>query len=139
MDIIVTPHPGEMGSLCGKTTAEIQSDRLSAVLELTKEFENLTVVLKGAGTLIAKQGRINVNPNGNPGMAKGGSGDVLAGIISSLKAQKISSFDSAVIGCYVHGLAGDTAKIDFSMHSMTATDISKKLFKVFKMISDIQK
>jgi NAD(P)H-hydrate epimerase len=122
-----------MGRLCGKTTAEIQSDRLSAALELTKEYENLTVVLKGAGTIIAKQGRINVNPNGNPGMAKGGSGDVLAGIISSLKAQKISSFDSAASGCWLHGSAGNLARIKLSMQSMTATDIIRFLPGTFKI------
>ncbi len=135
-DVIVTPHPAEMGRLCDKTTAQIQSDRLSAALELTEEYKNLTVVLKGAGTLIAGQDRVNVNPNGNPGMAKGGSGDVLAGIISSLKAQKISSFDSAVLGCYVHGLAGDMATDELSMQSMTAMDIAKNLPKVFKKITE---
>lgn len=137
-DIIVTPHPAEMGRLCGKITAEIQSDRLSAALELTKEYENLTVVLKGAGTLTANQKRVNVEITGRPGLAKGGSGDVLAGIISSLTARGISCFDSALTGVCIHGLAGGRASSELTNESMTATDISKYLSEVFKMISDFK-
>jgi len=76
-DIIITPHPAEMSRICKKTTADIQSDRLESALELAKEYKNLTVVLKGAGTVVAGRGMVNVNTTGNPGMAKGGSGDVL--------------------------------------------------------------
>ncbi|MBQ3566021.1 MAG: NAD(P)H-hydrate dehydratase [Oscillospiraceae bacterium] len=130
-DIIITPHPAEMGRLCNVPTGEIQSDRLQAALEFAKE-NNVTVVLKGAGTVIAGNNRVNVNTNGNPGMAKGGSGDVLAGIIASLKAQGISAYDSAVLGTFIHGLAGDEAASEMSMQSMTATDIIKKLSMVFK-------
>ncbi len=134
-DIIITPHPAEMGRLSNMSTGEIQSDRLQAALEFAKE-NNVTVVLKGAGTVIAGNNRINVNPNGNPGMAKGGSGDVLAGIIASLKAQGISAYNSAVLGTFIHGLAGDEAASEMSMQSMTATDIIKNLSKIFKKITD---
>ena len=135
-DIIVTPHPAEMGRLCSKTTDMVQSDRLQTALELIKECNNLTVVLKGAGTVIAGSDKVFINPNGNPGMAKGGSGDVLAGIIASLKAQGLSSLECASLGAFVHGLAGDMAASSLSMQSMTAMDIVKKLPKAFKEITE---
>ncbi|MBE6845381.1 MAG: NAD(P)H-hydrate dehydratase [Ruminococcus sp.] len=135
-DIIVTPHPAEMGRLCSKTTDMVQSDRLETALELKKEFENLTVVLKGAGTVIAGSDKVFINPNGNPGMAKGGSGDVLAGIIASLKAQGLNSPECASLGVFIHGLAGDIAASALSMQSMTAMDIVKNLPKAFKEIAE---
>lgn len=134
-DIVITPHPAEMGRLCGRSAAQVQSDRLQAALEFAKE-NNVTVVLKGAGTLITDGIRVNVNTNGNPGMAKGGSGDVLAGIIASFTAQGVNVYDSSVLGVFVHGLAGDEAAAEMSMQSMTATDIIKKLPSVFKKITE---
>lgn len=135
-DIIVTPHPVEMGRLCLKSAAQVQSDRLSTVLELSKEYENLTVVLKGAGTVIAKDDKVFVNQTGNAGMAKGGSGDVLAGITASLAAQGIDSVYATMAAVFIHGLAGDKAAEKFSMQSMTATDIIKNLPIVFKEITE---
>lgn len=133
--IILTPHPAEMGRLSKKTTDEVQSDRLSTAVDFAKEF-NSVVVLKGAGTIIAQIGKAYVNPTGNPGMGKGGSGDVLSGIIASFTAQNINMFDSCVLGAFVHGLAGDKAAEKLSMQSMTATDIIKNLPEVFKMITE---
>ena len=133
--IILTPHPAEMGRLSKKTTAEVQSDRLSTAVDFAEEF-NSVVVLKGAGTIIAQTGKVYVNPTGNPGMSKGGSGDVLSGIIASFTAQNINMFDSCVLGAFVHGLAGDKAAEKLSMQSMTATDIIKNLPEVLKMITE---
>lgn len=133
--IILTPHPAEMGRLCNKNTSEIQQDRLAAALDFSKKY-NVITVLKGAGTVIANSDRVFVNQNGNPGMGKGGSGDVLSGIIASLTAQSIEPLDSAALGVFVHGLAGDIAAEKLSMQSMTATDIIKNLSEAFKMIME---
>ncbi len=135
-DIIVTPHPAEMGRLCSKTTAQVQSDRLQAALELSKKYSNLTLVLKGAGTVTVHAERLYVNHTGNAGMAKGGSGDVLAGITASLTAQGIDTLSASAAAVFVHGLAGDKAAVKFSMQSMTATDIIKNLPDVFKEITE---
>lgn len=134
--IILTPHPGEMARLCGKSTKDIQSDRLNIAMSFSKEY-NATVVLKGAGTIIAGQNNIYVNQTGNPGMAKGGSGDVLSGIIASLSAQGISMLNSSVLGTFVHGAAGDLAAEKKSMQSMTATDIISELPEVFKKLTGV--
>ena len=135
-DIIVTPHPAEMGRLCMKTTAQVQADRLGNALGLAQKYENLTVVLKGAGTLIAKADRVFVNQTGNAGMAKGGSGDVLAGITASLAAQGINPAYAAMAAVFIHGYAGDKAAEKLSMQSMTAVDIIKNLPVVFKEITE---
>ncbi len=131
--IILTPHPAEMGRLCGKSTAEVQSDRLGTAMNFSNEY-NAVVVLKGAGTVIAEKNNIYVNQTGNPGMGKGGSGDVLSGIIASFAAQGISKVDSAVLGTFVHGAAGDLAASKKSMQSMIATDIIGELGEVFKKL-----
>ncbi len=131
--IILTPHPAEMGRLCGKDTSEIQADRIGTARDFAKKY-NAVVVLKGAGTVIASPEKVFVNTTGNPGMAKGGSGDVLSGIIASLTAQGINIFDSAAAGAYIHGLAGDIAADALTMQCMTATDIIKYLPDVFRKI-----
>lgn len=133
-DIIVTPHPAEMGRLCSESTSEIQSDRLKYALSLAGKYKNLTVVLKGAGTLVVSSGKVYVNNTGNAGMAKGGSGDVLAGITASLTAQGIGPAEASCAAVFIHGLAGDNAAEKFSMQSMSATDIIKCLPDVFKNI-----
>ena len=134
--IILTPHPAEMGRLCGKSAAEVQSDRLNTALNFSNEY-NAIVVLKGAGTVIAEKNNVYVNQTGNPGMGKGGSGDVLSGITASLVAQGISAVNSCVLGTFIHGMAGDMAAENKSMQSMTAIDIISELPKAFKnIISD---
>lgn len=129
--LILTPHPGEMARLCGDSIPEIQADRLGAAREKSRET-GAVVVLKGAATVIAApDGRCAVNPTGNPGMAKGGSGDVLAGMISSLAAQGISSFESAAAGAYLHGLAGDICAQKLGERAMLPTDLITALPEVF--------
>lgn len=131
--IILTPHPAEMGRICGKSAAEVQSDRLNTALNFSNEY-NAIVVLKGAGTVIAEKNNVYVNQTGNPGMGKGGSGDVLSGITASLAAQGISAVNSCVLGTFIHGMAGDMAAENKSMQSMTAIDIISELPEAFKNI-----
>lgn len=104
---ILTPHPGEMARLTGLSTSEIQQNRLRLAQEFATKNQ-VIVILKGAGTVIADlDGKAAINSTGNPGMAAGGMGDVLTGIIGGLLAQKISPWQAACLGVYVHGLAGD--------------------------------
>lgn len=105
--IVITPHPGEMARLTGLTTDDVQRDRISVACRVAREWGTVTV-LKGAGTIVARpDGRYFVNTTGNPGMAAGGSGDVLAGAIAGLIAQGASPAGAALCGVYVHGLAAD--------------------------------
>ncbi len=105
---ILTPHPGEAGRLLDCSTAEIAADRRAAVLALAKRY-NAVALLKGAGTLISDGHQVAVNTTGNPGMAVGGMGDLLTGVIASLWGQGLSAFDAARLGVRVHGTAGDDA------------------------------
>ncbi|MEG2803207.1 NAD(P)H-hydrate dehydratase [Stenotrophomonas sp.] len=108
-DAILTPHPGEAARLLGCSTAQIQADRHGAARRLAERY-GAVVVLKGAGTLIAAPGqRPRVIAAGNPGMAVGGMGDLLTGIIAALRAQGLDAFDAASTGALVHALAGDAA------------------------------
>jgi len=121
--IVLTPHPGEMARLAQKTTADVQSNRLHAARGFARD-SGVTLVLKGSRTLIAHpDGRVAVNTSGNPGMAKGGSGDVLTGVIAGLLAQfpddPAHAVESAV---YLHGLAADLAVLDADEHTVLATD-----------------
>lgn len=130
-DIIITPHPGEMARLTGKSTSEIQNSRLETAVNFANDY-GVTVVLKGANTVIAMpDGRLFVNTTGNPGMAKGGSGDVLTGIIGSLLAQKMYLSDAVSCGVYVHGECGDRSAEKYSVTAMTPSDIIEMLSTLF--------
>ena len=107
-EVIITPHPAEFARLIGCRTEEVQSDRLASAAGFTRE-SNATLVLKGAGTIVAVSDKAYVNINGNPGMSKGGSGDILSGMIASFVAQGIKSEQSAILSVYMHGRAGDLA------------------------------
>jgi NAD(P)H-hydrate epimerase len=108
-DAILTPHPGEAARLLATTTADVQSDRFDAARRLADAFQ-CVVVLKGAGTIVAAPGEIpRVVAAGNPGMAVGGMGDVLTGVIAALRAQGLSAFDAASCGALLHAAAGDVA------------------------------
>ncbi len=129
--IILTPHIGEMARLTGKDIAQISSERLPAATEFAKKH-GVTVVLKGANTIISEaDGKAHINFTGNPGMAKGGSGDVLAGIIASFAAQGMPPIEAAICGVHIHGAAGDKAADRYSVHSLTPTDIIFELSTVF--------
>ena len=123
---VLTPHLGEMALLTGLTVEEISQDRLYIARQAAMEWASI-VVLKGAGTVIAfPDGEAYINPTGNSGMATGGTGDVLAGMIAGFIAQGISSHSAAVAGVYVHGLAGDLAAAG-GMVGMTAGDLAAKV------------
>jgi NAD(P)H-hydrate epimerase len=119
----LTPHPGEMARLLGVTIEAVQADRI----ELTRAFaraHGAAIALKGAHTVIAgPDGHVAINPTGNPGMAKGGSGDVLTGIVGALLAREIGPAAALQAGCYVHGLAADVAVRERGEYGMLASDI----------------
>lgn len=128
---IVTPHPGEMARLLGATAEDIQADRMGAARRAAGQF-NSVVVLKGAGTLTVQPGgaRPTVNTTGNPGMASGGTGDVLTGIVVGLLAQRVSPLsphDAARVGVYLHGLAGDLAAAEMGQAGMIAGDLLRQV------------
>lgn len=125
--VVLTPHPGEMARLLHCRTEDVQKDRLGAAKRLAAKFPNTVVVLKGAGTVIATAEQAFINTTGNPGMAKGGSGDVLSGIIASLTAQGIDPLLAAQTGVYIHGLAGDCAAAEFSRRAMLPSDLIHQL------------
>lgn len=134
--IIITPHPGEMSRLLNCSIEEVQKNRLDSARSLAQQYD-ITVVLKGAGTIIATQNRAYINTTGNSGMSKGGSGDVLAGMIGSLIAQGIDGESSARIAVYLHGLAGDVAAKAFSRRAMLPRDIIRQLPKIFAQMEQV--
>lgn len=129
-DIILTPHPKEMSRLMGNTTEEVNGDRIGNAISFANKY-GVTVVLKGNGTIIAKDGKAYLNTSGNEGMAKAGSGDVLSGIIGSVMAREKETFMSASKGVYIHGKAGDIAVEKLSKRGMIASDIIENIPYVF--------
>lgn len=129
--IILTPHPGEMARLMGTNTMTVQKDRYRSARDFASEF-NVTLVLKGADTIIAlPDGNVYVNLTGNSGMAKGGSGDVLAGLTASFLAQGMSADQAAILAVYYHGLAGDHCAEKLSPRTMLPSDLIEALQYVF--------
>lgn len=121
-DAILTPHPGEAARLLGCTSVQIQADRYASAQALAERF-HAVVVLKGAGSVVAAPGRLpRVIAAGNPGMAVGGMGDLLTGIIAALRAQGLDAFDAASSGALLHGLAGDAAASD-GQRGLLPTDL----------------
>jgi len=137
--LVLTPHPGEMARLAGLTTAEVQDNRLDVARNFAL-LNNVTLVLKGWRTLIAHpDGRVAVNTTGNPAMAKGGSGDLLTGLIAGLLAQHPAEPARAVeAAVYLHGLAANFAVRDADEHTLLATDSLSQLSQAFRFRSDGQ-
>jgi len=131
--LVLTPHPGEMARLAGISTKEVQADRESLARAFAVEHQ-VTLVLKGWRTLIAHpNGEIAVNTTGNPGMAKGGSGDILTGIVAAMVAQYPDRLADAVnAAVYLHGLAADFAVREQDEHTLLATDIVARLWRAFR-------
>jgi hydroxyethylthiazole kinase-like uncharacterized protein yjeF len=131
--LVLTPHPGEMARLLGCTIAEVQADRLKTARSFAERM-GVTLVLKGARTLIAHpDGRVAVNTSGNPGMAKGGSGDLLTGLVAGLLAQYPDDPAHAVeAAVYLHGLAADLAVRAGDEHTLLATDCLMQLPRAFQ-------
>jgi len=130
--LAITPHPGEMARLTGLTIAEIQANRLEVARNFAREHE-LIVVLKGHRTLIAApDGTVWVNPTGNPGMATGGTGDILTGMVAGLIAQHPQrALEATALAVYLHGLAGDLASESVGENSLVATDLVRFLPQAF--------
>lgn len=125
---VMTPHPGEAARLLGIPTATLQRDRFAAVEALVQRFQ-CVVLLKGAGTLVAAPGRVtSVIEGGNPGMASGGMGDVLTGLIAALRAQGLEPYEAACAGAVLHAAAGDRAAADG--HGLLASDLFPALRRV---------
>jgi NAD(P)H-hydrate epimerase len=123
---ILTPHPGEFARLLGLSTQQVQDQRL----ELARDYaqrRNTVVVLKGHRSLITDGERVYINSTGNSGMATGGSGDVLTGVIAALLGQKMLPFDAACLGTYLHGKAGDLARDELGELSLIASDLLRYL------------
>ncbi len=130
--VVLTPHPGELGRLLGCSPAVVQEEREATLLKAV-EKSGATVVLKGAGTLVATPGKsVHMNMSGNPGMATGGTGDVLAGLLISQMAQGIEPFDAARAAVYLHGHAGDSVALRGSQHTLMASDLIGELTGVFR-------
>lgn len=133
-EVVLTPHAAEMARLYGKTTEQILSGRTETAENFVKENPAVTLVLKDAATLVAADGeKLYINTSGNPGMATGGSGDVLAGMIGGLLAQGLKATDAARLGVYIHGLAGDVAAEAKGFYSMIASDLLDGIAEVTKL------
>lgn len=123
---VVTPHPMEMSRLTGIPIKEIQEHRSKIALDYAREH-HLVTVLKGSHTVVTDGLDEYINNTGNHGMATGGSGDVLTGVIGAFLAQKMDLFEAARLGVYVHGLAGDTVRKERGTYSMMAGDIADRI------------
>lgn len=130
---ILTPHPGEASRLVGEFDGRDDGARVGAAVKIV-EKTGAIVVLKGHRTIVATPGRYETNETGNPGMATGGSGDVLTGVIAGLLATGLGPFDAARLGAHVHGLAGDIAAEEFGEVSLAAGDVLRSLPAAFKRL-----
>ncbi len=135
-DTVLTPHPGEMARLLGVSIAEVQDDRVAAVRRAASESGAVTI-LKGHLTLVAEaSGAVYVNPTGNPGMASGGSGDVLTGLVAALLAQGYDTLVASQLAVYLHGLAGDLAARDIASEALRASDLIDYLPSAFDCLRE---
>jgi NAD(P)H-hydrate epimerase len=138
---VLTPHPGEMARLTGQTAAEILARRVEAAREFATRHQ-VTLVLKGFRTLTAApDGQVWVNPTGNPGMASGGTGDVLTGMIAGLLAQHPTRPVTEVVAAavHLHGLAGDLAASELGQISLIAGDLLDALPRAFRALAESQR
>lgn len=137
LPVIVTPHPGEMGRLIRLSADDVQRDRERIAKEFAKKY-NVIVVLKGHATIVASfDGAAYVNDTGNPGMASGGCGDVLTGMIAGLLGQKLPLFDAARLGVYLHGLAGDLAAAERGQIGLLASDLADRIPQAIRQYQNL--
>jgi ADP-dependent NAD(P)H-hydrate dehydratase len=130
---IITPHPGEFAVLTGKSIMAVQADRERHAVEFAVAH-GCIVVLKGADTVVTDGARAFVNETGNPGMATGGTGDVLTGIIAALVAQRMSPFEAACLGVHLHGRCGDVVADEGAMESLIASDLIRALPRAWRSL-----
>jgi NAD(P)H-hydrate epimerase len=119
---ILTPHPGELGRLTGKSVAEVQAHRLDIARDCAATWGQ-TVILKGAETVIAGAGGVKLSPFANAALATAGTGDVLAGTIAGLLAQDVDRFDAAALGVYLHGAAAELYASDYGSAGLLASEL----------------
>ncbi len=124
--VILTPHPGEFARLLGRDVATVQADRQGLAVQFAADH-GLVIVLKGHGSVITDGRRVYQNRTGNPGMATGGTGDVLTGLIAALLGQGLEPFAAAQLGVFLHGLAGDLARDELGEVSLIASDLLQYL------------
>ena len=129
--LVLTPHPGEFARLTGEKVGSSDAERAERANRFAQRF-NCVLLLKGAGTVVADGTRLFRNPTGNPGMATGGSGDVLTGVVAALVGMGLAAFDATVLGAYVHGRAGDLAAMALGQTALTATDLLDYLPAAFR-------
>jgi ADP-dependent NAD(P)H-hydrate dehydratase / NAD(P)H-hydrate epimerase len=129
--VVITPHPGELARFLGLTTAKVQVNRSKIAKETAKRL-GVICVLKGHRTVVSDGQRVLLNPTGNPAMATGGMGDVLTGVIAAFLAQGLSRFDAACAGVYLHGLAGDIARV--SDRGLLASELANSIPKALRKI-----
>ena len=127
---ILTPHPGEFARLLGTDIQTVQAQRRDLAVRFAAGH-GVVLVLKGHGTVVTDGRRVFLNHTGNPGMASGGTGDVLTGLISALVGQRLEPFAAAQLGVYLHGLAGDLARDDLGEVSLIASDLLDYLPRAF--------
>ena len=136
--VVITPHPGEMSRLSGLSVKRIAAAKEKVAKEFANKY-NVVCVLKGHRTVVARpDGKTYVNSTGNPGMAKGGTGDVLTGMIASFIGQGMRPFNAAMLGVYLHGLAGDLAAKEKGEVSMLASDLLNKIPEAIKKLQRSQ-
>ena len=136
--LIITPHPGEAARLLGCNTAEINRDRLESARALASVTGAVTV-LKGAGSVVATpEGKTYINTTGNPGMATGGSGDVLTGVIAALAGQGLDTEAATMAGVFLHGMAGDLAAGQMGEYGLIASDITSMVAIAIRNVLDAQ-
>lgn len=136
--LVLTPHVGEFSRLTGQSIADVRQNPIDSAKNLAQHVGH-TIVLKGAPTLVAHpNGCVYVNPTGNAGMATGGTGDVLTGVITSLIGQGLTPQIAAQLGVYIHGLAGDWVATHKGQHGLIASDIARALPKAFKATAQSQ-
>jgi NAD(P)H-hydrate epimerase len=128
---VLTPHPGELARLCGRSVEAVQADRLGVAVECARAWRAV-VVLKGAGTVVAApEGIPAVIPTGNPGMASGGTGDVLAGLCGALLAGGAPAAEAAQVAAWVHGAAGDLVAARLGQRGLLASDLGEAIGQVW--------
>src|SRR6185503_2479647 len=126
-DVIITPHPDEMARLVASSNEDVQGNRIQVATDFATTH-HVYVVLKGHRTVIATpQGKAFLNPTGNPGMATGGTGDILTGMIAAWLAQLLDAEAACRLAVFLHGAAGDLAEVEHGQVAMTATDVLGKL------------
>ncbi|HKB36420.1 MAG TPA: NAD(P)H-hydrate dehydratase [Gemmataceae bacterium] len=131
--VILTPHPGEFARLLGSDVVAVQADRQGLAVRFAAEH-GLVVVLKGHRTIVTDGRRVYVNATGNPGMATGGTGDVLTGLVAALLGQGLEAFAAAQLGVYLHGSAGDLARDELGEVSLIASDLLTYLPRAFRAL-----